>query len=343
MRIILAILTPLMEVLVRLIVAIFTLLMIAFVLFVTSPPAAEEISIILKNVRGGVDTFKEQKTTPESTDTSTSKESLPSTQGAIEEASDRPFVKLPGSMPLDDRWGMIGSNWEADPSNPINFDESDWVSAEEIFKQHILSVYAIGAQYLILGRVFKLSSKELIYLSYFEEATHVFHYVSSTQDPINADRPITIDPNLAKLNRIKAPENLPGDPLPLADKGTIIDVGQSVLILNGDHQPRMPPYSMGVVSKISNPDAPPLVYDFSQWWTGHTCKLTPEDKPKCDQKKFDFVVEAKYLTYELGSPVFDLKSQTVIGVVVEVIQREHDDDEGVAQQVLVQSIDRFRK
>ena len=321
--------------------------MIAFVLFVTSPPAAEEISTILKNVHGGVDTFEEQKTTPESTgtntDTPTSKESSPPSQGASEEASDLPFVKLPGSMPPNDRWGMIRSDWEADPSNPINFDESDWVSAEEIFKQHILSVYTIGAQYLILGRVFKLSSKGLIYLPYFEEATHVFHYVSSIQDPIIADRPITIDPNLAKLNRIKAPENLPGGPLPLADKGTIIDVGQSVLILSGSHQPRTAPYSMGIVSKISNPDAPPLVYDFSQWWTGGTCKRTPEDKPKCDQKKFDFIVEAKYLTYELGSPVFDLKSQTVIGVVVEVVQREHDDSEGAAQQVFVQSIDRFRK
>ena len=333
--------------LVRVIITIFTFLMIAFVLFVTSPPAAEEISTILKNVRG-VDTFEEQKTTPESTgtntDTPTSKESSPPPQGAIEEASDLPFVKLPESMPLNSRWGMIRSDWEADPSNPINFDESDWVSAEEIFKRHILSVYAISTPALILGRVFKLSSKELIYLSYFEETTHIHYAVSAEVSyPLIANLPITIDPNLAKLNRIKAPENLPGGPLPLADKGAIIDVGQSVLILNGGHQPRTPPYSMGIVSKISNPDAPPLVYGFSQWWIGGTCKRTPEDKPKCDQKKFDFIVEAKYLTYELGSPVFDLKSQTVIGVVVGVVQREHSDGEGAAQQVLVQSIDRFRK
>jgi hypothetical protein len=333
----------------RIIITIFTFLMIAFVLFVTSPPAAEEISTILKNVRG-VDTFEEQKTTPESTgtntDTPTSKESSPPPQGAIEEASDRPFVKLPGSIPLNRRWGMIRSDWEADPSNPINFDESDWVSAEEIFKRHILSVYAISTPALILGRVFKLSSKELIYLSYFEETTHIHYAVSAEVSyPLIANLPITIDPNLAKLNRIKAPEkpeNLPGDPLPLADEGTIIDVGQSVLILNGDYLPRTSLYSMGIVSKISNPDAPPLVYDFSQWWTGDTCKRTPEDKLRCDQKKFDFIVEAQYLTYELGSPVFDLKSQTVIGVVAGVVQREHS-DEGAAQQIFVQSIDRFRK
>lgn len=335
----------------RIIITIFTLLMIAFVLFVTSPPAAEETSTILKNVHGGVDTFEEQKTTPESTgtntDTPTSKESSPPPQEAIEEASDLPFVILLGSIPLNRRWGMIRSDWEADPSNPINFDESDWVSAEEIFKRHILSVYAISTPSLILGRVFKLSSKELIYLSYFEETTHIHYAVSAEVSyPLIANLPITIDPNLAKLNRIKAPEkpeNLPGDPLPLADEGTIIDVGQSVLILNGDYLPRTSPYSMGIVSKISNPDAPPLVYDFSQWWTtAGTCKRTEEDKPECDQKKFDFIVEAQYLTHQLGSPVFDLKSQTVIGVVVGVVQREHS-DEGAAQQILVQSIDRFRK
>jgi len=331
----------------RIILTIFTLLAIVFVIFVTNPPV-RGISTVPVVAYEEVSAFKGEEVTPNptsiSTNTPTSKESLSSPQEVIEEASDLPLIKLIKSGSLNDRWGLIRSDWKADPANPLNFDESDWISAEEIFKQHILSVHVIGTQSVPLGRVFKLSSEELIYLSYFEEATYIDYLMSNEVDSSSIARlPITIDPSLAKLNRVKAPKDLIGPPLPLIDKGVIIDVGQSVLIINGGIGYRLPLYSMGVVSKTSNPDAPPLVYELGQWWIGHACKRGPEDEPICDQKKFDFIVEASYLTYELGSPVFDLKSQTVIGVVVGVIQREHSDDTGAAQQVFVQSIDRFRK